>query len=521
MLLNMHIIRDYLSWKLNGDLKSDRVKRRLRAPALAQDGRLEKGCVYVLEPWELAGIHTIDPEAGLIFTGPPPAEPQLEQVEYLYSETALEKAALFNDLWRVFARFQHWELELETQMSGPDPAQGLADCGVAYLRNPIGVYTSSFYILSCSEQKNDVRKSFYLPNEKGNFIGEEEVNSLLTMEEFVQTWSTEGPMLFWGNHDSENQDSCCLYQNIIINGKIPARVVINNYDSPIIDSDYPILDFFCGYITRALRESQTFSTNLHPPYFDQLLLALANGQPCNQEQLHRAMRQMGWQSEHEYFCGYIYSQQDDAIGSIANACSRLEDYVPGSCAVQQDNHILLVVNLCRAGKSREEILSKIVYHLREYLLKAGFSNTFTGINNLYEYDRQARVALNFGMKKDSTFWVYRFENYVLQFLLEHATQDLTPESLCHPGLLRLLDSDRKKNRDYAGTLRVYLENNMNVAQTIRQIYIQRATFQYQLQRITEIMGANLQDYETRLHLLLSFRLLDLKKQSTELESNPD
>lgn len=148
------------------------------------------------------------------------------------------------------------------------------------------------------------------------------------------------------------------------------------------------------------------------------------------------------------------------------------------------------------------------------------SNAFTGIDNLYEYDRQARIALNFGMKKDSTFWVYRFENYVLQFLLEHATQDLTPESLCHPGLLRLIESDRKKNRDYAGTLRVYLENNMNVAQTIRQIYIQRATFQYQLQRITEIVGANLQNYETRLHLLLSFRLLDLKKQTAESEYDP-
>lgn len=470
---------------------------------------MDLGCLDMLEE--------IPSGVSFFFTKPPLQVGQLEQSDYLYPQAQMDSSALLNELWSVFFRFQQWETQLQICMRGRDSIQKLGDCSIEFLRNPTGLYAASFYVICYWEKSRPAEEAMFNPHDKNAYIEQDSIDTLLSMNDFIQTWSTKGPALFFGDSEDEGISDCCLYQNLEINGKIPARVSISNYDNPFRESDYAVLDFFCGYITQALIESKTFSANIHPPFFDQILLDMVAGRPYNKKQLLQVLHQMGWKWDDSFLCGYIYSRQDDAIGSIANACSRLEDYVPGSCAVQQDNHILLVVNLCRAGKTREEILSKIVYHLWEYLLKAGFSNAFTGIENLYEYDRQARIALNFGMKKDSTFWVYRFENYVLQFLLEHATQDLTPESLCHPGLLWLIECDRKKNRDYAGTLRVYLENNMNVAQTIRQIYIQRATFQYQLQRITEIVGANLQNYETRLHLLLSFRLLDLKKQTAESE----
>ena len=54
---------------------------------------------------------------------------------------------------------------------------------------------------------------------------------------------------------------------------------------------------------------------------------------------------------------------------------------------------------------------------------------------------------------------------------------------------------------------------MSVTQTIRKIYLQRASFQYQLQKIQEITDANLDDFETRLHILLSFRILDMERET--------
>ena len=85
--------------------------------------------------------------------------------------------------------------------------------------------------------------------------------------------------------------------------------------------------------------------------------------------------------------------------------------------------------------------------------------------------------------------------------------DYEPEVLCNPGLLRLKEYDKQRGRNYCEVLKVYLENNMSIAKTIRILFLQRATFLYQLKRITEISHLNLSDYQTRLHLMLSFQIL--------------
>ena len=44
--------------------------------------------------------------------------------------------------------------------------------------------------------------------------------------------------------------------------------------------------------------------------------------------------------------------------------------------------------------------------------------------------------------------------------------------------------------------------------TRRKLYLQRATFLYQLQRILEISGLKLDDHKVRLELLIAFEIMD-------------
>jgi DNA-binding PucR family transcriptional regulator len=92
-------------------------------------------------------------------------------------------------------------------------------------------------------------------------------------------------------------------------------------------------------------------------------------------------------------------------------------------------------------------------------------------------------------------------------LIDRTSEGYDPEILCTSGLLLLREYDEKRSRNYCEVLKTYLENNMNIAKTIRKLYMQRATFLYQLKRITEISQLDLSDYPTRLHLMLSFEIL--------------
>ncbi|MCD8198083.1 MAG: helix-turn-helix domain-containing protein [Lachnospiraceae bacterium] len=154
--------------------------------------------------------------------------------------------------------------------------------------------------------------------------------------------------------------------------------------------------------------------------------------------------------------------------------------------------------------------------LREFMLRAGISIEFQDLARLPYYFNQASIALDLGSRYDSTLWSYRFEHYMLSYVAEQCMQELDAEALCPIGLLKLREYCREKGRDYDVTLRIFLENNMSIANTIRKIHMQRATFLYQLNKIQKIMGVDLQNYETRLQLMIAYQLLDKESKENEV-----
>lgn len=248
----------------------------------------------------------------------------------------------------------------------------------------------------------------------------------------------------------------------------------------------------------------------HPPYLDEALLQLASGKPYNAAVFDAVSISFGWSAKDAFVCACVIAPQDQSIGSVDHACMRLENLFKGSCVLPNGSNILMLVNLSTAGLSRDQVISSLLYLQREYVMKIGYSYEFQGIENLRLYYLQASLALELGQKFDSHIWIYRFETYTLRYALLNSLETLNAIQLCHPGLIKLLNYDKEKNRNFAHTLRVYLENNMSVTHAMKKEHLQRASFQYRLQKIQEIMHVNLDLYETRLHLLLSFQWLDLE-----------
>ena len=71
--------------------------------------------------------------------------------------------------------------------------------------------------------------------------------------------------------------------------------------------------------------------------------------------------------------------------------------------------------------------------------------------------------------------------------------------------------------DYYTTLKVYLENNMNLLHSAEKLYIHRTTLFYRINRVKEKLGLDLNDEETRRSLLMSFYIMDVAEQSFRKE----
>lgn len=508
MLINMHIIGDYMSFQPGRHLRSDPVVRDLDKPVISTFGQLRENTVYVLEPRHLENCGPIPPGTKLFFTAPPPEDPRLENLDYLYSPEPMESIVLLQELYRVFQKFNSWELDLHRALMKEDALQALGDCSLEFLGNPTGLYTSSFFILRCWEKKDPAMARFFCEEDRGSYICPELASLLLMSPEFVNSWNTDGPQFM----PAVDGDSfTCLYQNISVYGMKLARVVLNDRRQPYRESDPAILDFFSLFITRALMADGTPYLTAHPPYLDDCLLKLAAGEHYDEAALNAAAVSFGWDCDDSFVCARVLAPQDNSIGSIGHACMRLESMFRGCCVLRTGSDILMLVNLRTAGQSRDQVIYSLPYIQRDYLMKIGYSYEFRNIRNLPKHYLQAGIALEMGQELDPHIWTYRFESYALRYGLSNASGNLDAMSMCHPGLLKLLEYDSCKGRNFANTLRIYLENNMSVTQTIRKVYLQRASFQYQLQKILEITNANLEDFETRLHILLSFRLLDMEK----------
>ncbi len=106
--------------------------------------------------------------------------------------------------------------------------------------------------------------------------------------------------------------------------------------------------------------------------------------------------------------------------------------------------------------------------------------------------RQANTALRMSGIFNSKGEVHTYREFVLVKMLE----DL-PEAKLGEYLSILLEGDAKeilKDDDMVNTAEEFLENNLNVSETSRNLYMHRNTLMYRLDKIERVMGLNLRNF---------------------------
>ena len=94
-------------------------------------------------------------------------------------------------------------------------------------------------------------------------------------------------------------------------------------------------------------------------------------------------------------------------------------------------------------------------------------------------------------------------------MVMNAPCEMDLELLFPEGLTRLLAHDAASATSYVETLRVYLENNLSVAKTAKDLYVHRSTLMERLERIRRELGMDLDDPDVQLELRLLLRAMQI------------
>ncbi|HJT95978.1 MAG TPA: helix-turn-helix domain-containing protein [Mycobacterium sp.] len=138
----------------------------------------------------------------------------------------------------------------------------------------------------------------------------------------------------------------------------------------------------------------------------------------------------------------------------------------------------------------------------------GWSGDRVPISQAAQAFQHARLAMSLGQigasTEDVTVWTTLDSWKTIALLAEsYSNNHADLAALVHPGIVGLLNDGRA---DLVHTLDVYLAHGGDARKTAAALYLHRSTLYYRLEKISEAIGADLSNGETRFGLLLSIRL---------------
>jgi len=143
-----------------------------------------------------------------------------------------------------------------------------------------------------------------------------------------------------------------------------------------------------------------------------------------------------------------------------------------------------------------------------HTVSIGISNPTYDLSDLRHAYDAARESLEVGrvLQKRPSSTVTHHEDLGIFRVISPSASSANLERFCQDAIGPLIEYDRENGSELIKTLRAFLENNQNSAQTAKALYVHYNTLRYRLDRIREIMGDALDNPRQRLAIEVAMQI---------------
>lgn len=441
----------------------------------------------------------------------------------LYTEEDATPVELINYVTQVFRKYNHWEEELLSTIEEAASLEKLGERSVAMIGNPIIAQSTSyepfFYSVPAPKTSDNPLYPIYLDEVYGSHLAEghlivpgKAAMAFNQNQEFANLEKEHAPVSFTGAPWSDLSEHRLSFQSLLFNCRVRdapvARIIIDEIAHPLRDKDHVLIQAVGSCLLKIIEQSRMGDTKQNVQ-FAEICRDLILDEPVGDERIAPLMNSLGWSVSDNYFCA-IFSEQNTersfrAIAQVALAASARSEH---RRHLLFEEHAVVITNLTRESASREMVIEDILRRTDGMDAIASFSSSFAGFEKLGIFYHQTAAVEQLGLDHDPECCAYRYENYAIPYLTEMCTRAQFGETLVPDSLKRLIASDKEKRTDDVALLREYLDNDRNIARTIRKLFIHRNTFLYRLEKIKATLDTNLDDPDIRLSLQVALRMLD-------------
>lgn len=200
----------------------------------------------------------------------------------------------------------------------------------------------------------------------------------------------------------------------------------------------------------------------------------------------------------------LSGKSDSAIQTLAE---RIRHTVDNSVYAVFDSYLFVLTSDDVPPNPSAGHMVELGELLRASHIKAGISAPYTDLLQTPKRLESARRAIEIGSSWNPGTHLYSFEHYQTTDLFEHVGDQGMLELYLYQPYLRLLEEDADAHGNLVKTLLEYLDNPAHPDEVCRKLFIHRNTLRYRLNRAQEIMGVDIRNGKTIMHIQLSVLLL--------------
>ncbi|MCD8188184.1 MAG: helix-turn-helix domain-containing protein [Ruminococcus sp.] len=141
-------------------------------------------------------------------------------------------------------------------------------------------------------------------------------------------------------------------------------------------------------------------------------------------------------------------------------------------------------------------------------INVGIGTVVTGVKDLARSFKEAQTALEVGKVFDTDKAIVSYDNLGIARLIYHL-----PTTLCETFLHEVFKQGSIDSLDHETlfTIQKFFENNLNVSETSRKLFVHRNTLVYRLEKIKKLTGLDLREFD---HAIIFKIALMVKKYLT-------
>lgn len=178
--------------------------------------------------------------------------------------------------------------------------------------------------------------------------------------------------------------------------------------------------------------------------------------------------------------------------------------------LQDERHLVLVKAYEKgvtAKQAENDALSAVDTMLAELMFKVrvGYSTPKETLSGLFDAKREAALALRIAGLFQEPREVAAYARLGIARLIYEL-----PQELCELFLQEVFGEelpDKKIDEEMQVTIRRFFENNLNISETARQLYLHRNTLVYRLERLEKLIGLDIRRFDDAMTFQIAMMVL--------------